>query len=67
MTAVFKYIKEHLDDNEQAIFELSEECRVYGQQLMNNRAEIQSQLQNNEQNLGKIVDDAKDVFAELKN
>jgi hypothetical protein len=30
MVAVFSYINEHLDGNEQAIFELGEEYRAYG-------------------------------------
>ncbi len=48
MVAVFKYIKEHLDGNEQAIFELSKKCRMYDEQLAHNRAEVSSQLQNTE-------------------
>jgi hypothetical protein len=48
MVEVFKYIKEHLDGNEQSIFELSEECRMYGEKLVHNRAEVNSQLQNTE-------------------
>ncbi len=66
MVAVFSYINEHLDGNEQAIFELGEEYRAYGQQFFQNKAKVQNQLYNNEQNIGKIYGDAKEVFNELR-
>ncbi len=66
MVTVFSYIKEHLDGNEQAIFELGEECRAYGQQFFQNKVEVQNQLYNYEQNIGKIYGDAKEVFNDLR-
>jgi hypothetical protein len=47
-TAVFRYIREHLDGNEQAIWELGEQCRQFGQQQQNNNQHVQQQLQQTE-------------------
>ncbi len=66
MLAVFRYIREHLDGNEQAIWELGEQCRQFGQQQQDNNQQVQQQLQRNEENIGKIVVDAKDVFMDLQ-
>jgi hypothetical protein len=41
ITAVFRYIREHLDGIEQAIWELGEQCRQFGQQQQNNNQQVQ--------------------------
>jgi hypothetical protein len=40
MLAVFRYIREHLDGNEQAIWELGEQCRQFGQQQQDNNQQV---------------------------
>ncbi len=44
MVSVFSYIKEHLDGNGQAIYELGEEFRTYGGHILQIKAEMRYQL-----------------------